>query len=106
MKNYNEMSDFEINKAAEKLTGMYCEDASGVYVQSCDYCNNPSDAWPVIVESKISLSIWQNGHTWSAYRMTTNDDWMIPEHEAKDENPLRAAMIVFLMMQDAGHGKD
>lgn len=105
MKNYNEMSDFEINKAAEKLTGMYCEDASGVYVQTCDYCNNPSDAWPVIEDMRISVMV-STGNTWMAECETGTYEQTAGVYEYVDEKPLRAAMIVFLMMQDSGHGKN
>lgn len=61
-----------------------------------DYCNNPADAWPIIVERKINIE-W---HEWK------NSKWMpfaLNNATAKscyDANPLRAAMIVFLMMQD------
>ena len=59
MKDYSKMSDFEINKAVTTALGM---DVSGateenniMYGYVPDICNNPSDAWPVILESRISL---------------------------------------------------
>lgn len=67
-------------------------------------CNNPSDAWPIIVGKKLSLinadDKWLcvpedepiNGVTGDAVHMIYSGDGV--EHE----NPLRAAMIVFLMM--------
>ncbi|MGW9903211.1 phage protein NinX family protein [Cronobacter sp. 153480017-3] len=58
-----------------------------------DYCNNPADAWPIIVENKISIS---NG---GAERWTANDVGI--DNLYKDKNPLRAAMIVFLMTQES-----
>lgn len=45
-----------------------------------DYCNNPSDAWPIILEIKKELCE-QKIH------------WLMRR------NPLRAAMIVYLMME-------
>jgi hypothetical protein len=63
-------------------------------------CNNPSDAWPIIVENKIDV-IQDNGQE---YALATNSAIMMYQGEdvfiAQDVNPLRAAMIVFLMMQD------
>ncbi|ELY2767173.1 DUF2591 domain-containing protein [Cronobacter malonaticus] len=60
-----------------------------------DYCNNPADAWPIIVENKISIS---NG---GAERWTANDVGI--DNLYKDKNPLRAAMIVFLLARGAHH---
>jgi len=57
-------------------------------------CNNPADAWPIIVENKISLfAIRYTESMWQAEHPITGI--------FKHENPLRAAMIVFLMMQEA-----
>lgn len=69
-----------------------------------DPCNNPADAWPVIVENEIDI-IQNNGQdcalaTNSAVMMMGGDDVFI----SQDINPLRAAMIVFLMMQESKHG--
>lgn len=90
--NYEEMSDSEINKLAERACGMYCEDCGGRYIPTMDYCNNPSDAWPVIKENKIGTvpvnEWWRASSVIAGY------------HEQHDDNPLRAAMIVFLMMKD------
>ncbi|ABU78302.1 DUF2591 domain-containing protein [Cronobacter sakazakii] len=60
-----------------------------------NYCNNPADAWPIIVENKISIS---NG---GAERWTANDVGI--DNLYKDKNPLRAAMIVFLLTRAAHH---
>ncbi|MCP4321484.1 MAG: DUF2591 domain-containing protein [Alteromonadales bacterium] len=83
--NYNELSDFEINKlVAEKLTGK-----ESIFVP--DYCNNPSDAWPIIVDNRITVAPYDDASQgWSA---TYDTSFFID-----DDNPLRAAMIVYLMM--------
>ncbi|WP_105679932.1 phage protein NinX family protein [Cronobacter dublinensis] len=60
-----------------------------------DYCNNPADAWPIIVENNISIS---NG---GAERWTANDVGI--DNLYKDKNPLRAAMVVFLLTHGARH---
>lgn len=112
---YSQLSDFEINKrvsdvfwpgmtkSAECNNKNFPQNSSIVYMNngyggfSRDYCNNPADAWPIIVKNKIWIremcGIWDSkgfpdeGHPFNQV------GW-------KDKNPLRAAMIVFLMMQD------
>lgn len=64
-----------------------------------DYCNNPSDAWNIIVDNGISLEcIVVNRHekTWRAQLKPA-----YVKHRVNHKNPLRAAMIVFLMMQES-----
>lgn len=56
-------------------------------------CNNPADAWPIILSTKIQ-TYWR-GETWGARTIHT------PVVEC--QNPLRAAMIVFLLMQDSAN---
>ncbi|EOI3576209.1 phage protein NinX family protein [Cronobacter turicensis] len=58
-----------------------------------DYCNNPADAWPIIVKDRIGLN-FVNGN-WRAQSLKTG--WV----EFCHGNPLRAAMTVFLMMQES-----
>ncbi|HDV5197581.1 hypothetical protein Pu29_orf00029 [Salmonella phage Pu29] len=97
MKNYEEMSDFEINCRVHadvmQISGLNSFKAK-------DYCNNPDDAWPIIVKDEIDV-IQNNGQdcplaTNSAVMMFRGDDVFICQHE----NPLRAAMIVFLKMNE------
>ncbi|AOQ26670.1 hypothetical protein [Vibrio phage 2E1] len=64
--------------------------------QIIDVCNNPSDAWPIIVENGISIDFW--GDSWGADIQL--DGEVAFEH--LDKNPLRAAMICFLKMKDTG----
>ena len=84
---YEEMSDDEINAQVTII-----EQGPDV-LTLVDYCNNPSDAWPIILENKISIIAPENGiKGWEALSLDC-----LSEHEV---NPLRAAMIVFLMMKD------
>ncbi len=113
MTDYSKMSDFEINKlVAEQLyedkpslivqrdvpsrpaVTVFCDIGDGeiVSILCADYCNNPADAWPIIVENEISINYWRHGRLEA-------DRYGI--HTVEDKNPLRAAMIVFLMMKDA-----
>lgn len=107
MKDYAAMSDQQINqlvcckignlKIGQR--GACCVVSGGEAMtikigawQVFDPCNNPADAWPIIVENK--LSIYPSAERWGVEGPEAND----PFHF--DENPLRAAMIVFLMMKD------
>jgi len=100
--NYEEMSDFEINVKVHILNGGL--DNSD---PTPNYCKNPSDAWPIILANKISLSpdIYIDEDTG---RAVVTDDWeaesqIKPYISHMTNNPLRAAMIVFLRMQDSKH---
>lgn len=69
-----------------------------------DPCNNPADAWPIIVGNEISLiSRCANGE-WKAQLHLGKDDIFDSYASCWDINPLKAAMIVFLMMRDEKHG--
>ncbi|HCX4679521.1 TPA: phage protein NinX family protein, partial [Escherichia coli] len=67
-----------------------------------DYCNNPEDAEPIIVENRIGIIPAPENGLWKAAHRKVGSD-STPYHMTQDENPLRAAMIVFLMMQDANN---
>ena len=112
---YSQLSDFEINKRVFKaIVGAiplgYPHNADGRSVGNesngnyrwYDYCNNPEDAEPIIVENRIGIiPAPENGLWKTAHRKVGSDS--TPYHMTQDENPLRAAMIVFLMMQDANN---
>ncbi len=112
MKNYEDMSDFEINKRVFKaIVGAkpldYPHNADGRSVGNeengnyrwYDYCNNPADAEPIIIENRIgTIPASDNGLWKAAHRKIGIDD--TPYHFTQDKNPLRAAMIVFLKMNE------
>ena len=105
--NYEEMSDFEINKQVAINRGGYqghvehmqhgvkeSDRAShGLLFTERDYCNNPSDAWPIIVANRINVYA-SEGPDFMPW-MAGCGGFMV-----SNKNPLRAAMIVFLMMQE------
>lgn len=128
MKDYASMSDFDINCRVAIALGMKehffmnAEGANnfddevplterGPIWQTCKYrvgdykpsngncfnpCSNPADAWAIIVERRISIdNIYENGDRWLSFG---GDDC---EYRCIHENPLRAAMIVFLMMKES-----
>ena len=108
--NYEEMSDFEVNGcismhmhgfswiefvdgcASHVKCGDECSPGFAM-IEVSDYCNNPSDAWPIIVANRINVyaSEGPDFMPWMA-----GCGGMV----ASNRNPLRAAMIVFLMMQE------
>ena len=116
MKDYSKMSDFEICGHVsmyehgfswiefddEMSSHVKCwnEGSPGfAIVEVKDYCNNPSDAWPIMKESLIGATPDEDGVTMHFY-----GDWTAMAHcknlQFTDKNPLRAAMIVYLMMKD------
>lgn len=120
MIDYNKMSDLQINNAVAKAAGIshavfipesdddfdeeitdrgpVWEINSGSRVshwiskRGCTFnpCNNPADAWPIIVDSRMTLYPYSE----SIYRVKSHGRSFF------HENPLRAAMIVFLMMKE------
>lgn len=127
---YSKMSDFEINKLVATALGIdnhfFISESeasfdaeippnqrgpiwsTGAYMVlefkpsngNCfNPCNNPADAWPIIVDNGISLEcIVVNRHekTWRAQLKPA-----YVKHRVNHKNPLRAAMVVFLMMQES-----
>jgi len=98
------MNDLEINKAvARKLGHEYIVNGGELYIlveypepiceqrqRFRDYCNDPSDAWPIIEKYKISLQYEYMMGSWSADCVT---------HSILDESALKAAMLCFLEME-------
>ena len=109
MKDYNDMSDFEINKMAAFLNGiapdeeqyhshgdridgvLYCNGEKVV-----DYCHDVIDMWPLIVENKIDVCFIDSANSWTSFGLTKNKLLV----DSSGDNPLRAAAIVYLMLKD------
>ncbi len=91
MKDYASMSDFEINC---RVHAEVMEISGLDSFKAKDYCHNPADAWSIITASMISIRpIGSGGQLWEASGM----GGMKADY---DKNPLRAAMVVFLIMKD------
>lgn len=109
MTDYSSLSDFEINKAVADYLGyqgrtkkqttghasVLISDGMGGFLRN--YCNNPEHAWPIITENHIVIA---------PYRHTLPCAWpagqgVVSKFYSEDANPLRAAMICYLMMKDA-----
>lgn len=114
------MSDYEINlevayrlfHTAEALymspigdSLIYVNDLDNHVDSEFDYCNNPADAWPIILENNITLLFNDMGDCEVSfdYRRTDTDEvltsWLNVEKDKKDK-VLRAAMICFLKLKD------
>ncbi|HBU6131214.1 TPA: DUF2591 family protein [Enterobacter cloacae] len=104
---YSQLSDFEINKRVgialgKELMPDDCQDFGlsdfpEVMLRNGDikdYCNDPADVWPIIESNFIALHPLKHKSVWIAM----SDD---QEHTFRDEKPLRAAMIVFLMSKES-----
>ena len=118
MKNYNytEWSNSDINRAvtcevyncfgwALSESGdsfFHCgADGSGYYVQQIiDYCNSWADAGPVILDNHIVLTPCMGKNEGDATGYFEHENPITIEFSSNDQ-ALRAAMIVFLMMKDA-----
>lgn len=89
------MTNDEINRAVSEKLGLELFEDGSVWERGQrvvkDYCNDPKDAWTIIIENKISIN-WYFDRVWGAF---SND----MESEGQDpNNPLRAAMLCFLAM--------
>lgn len=125
---YSKMSDFEINKRVADIamngtwhvkpshpdndTGGWLYGSNGIQTYELpDYCNNPADAWAIISDNRIAIIPDSAEGEWVAFNEFTlyEGDWMFasdPTHHSNGKNPLRAAMIVFLMMQESANVQD
>lgn len=106
---YSQLSDFEINKRVAQLHGGFAltlavidspPSGKSFHPGRFDPCNNPADAWPIITDNKISIYAMSEADArgkWGAEAFYPNEAYHF------NDNPLRAAMIVFLMMKDANN---
>ncbi|HHA1718938.1 TPA: phage protein NinX family protein [Enterobacter kobei] len=125
---YSQLSDFEINKLVAEANGTQVEETyqfvnggediadhmSGVVLMRkitsnrkhwrlYDPCNSAADAWTIIVVNDISLNSY--GSAWEASFEHDAPIWAFGTDETvtsgyEHRNPLRAAMIAFLMKQE------
>jgi hypothetical protein len=121
MTDYSKLPDKEINRAVDKALGhaVYGDmeglasartpDAVHVVTDEgdsmVDYCNSWADAGPIIVASSISLHAPSFREGWMA-EFTGNDEdvndgFEGDYFESRHQNPLRAAMIIFLIMKES-----
>ncbi|NCH18355.1 phage protein NinX family protein [Cronobacter sakazakii] len=88
---YSKLSDDEINNMVGRVVSQRFR---------TDYCNDPGAAWPIITANKISIYAMSEADKrgrWGAEASHPDDSYHF------NDNPLRAAMITFLMMQENQH---
>ena len=124
---YSQLSDFEINvavfEAIHNGSPDYKEGENGAMVfisfegdivngdaveveverGSFNPCANPADAWPIITENNISIILDNPSMPCATDNARDLFDDAGPNVCVAYDNPLRAAMIVFLMIQDANN---
>ncbi|EPY9613782.1 TPA: DUF2591 family protein [Enterobacter cloacae] len=124
---YSQLSDFEINKCVSVAAGLNVNmsfDVDEVYARGpvwtapsgnfyagiksskgnpFDPCNNPADAWPIIVDNEISLNsysgTWEASYEYDAPIGAFGTDELVTK-AVEGKNPLRTAMIAFLMKRE------
>ena len=117
--NYQEMSDFEINKAVAIALGHECYYENGSFtngrmdssvvvkgngiVGSVNFCKSWADAGRIAQEYKVSTHAPRFGEGWMAEHTGSdedvNDGFEVDDFEHHNENPCRAIWVVFLMMK-------
>lgn len=130
MTDYSKLSGFDIDKAVadalgleyeigvmfvtpvDKVNGKHTEEyilqkitSNEKHWKRFSPVNIPNNAWPIITENKINIAFDCNENEWVAWGNFEFDHcgWdMIhePGIHYSHSNPLRAAMIVFLQMQE------
>ncbi|APU92816.1 DUF2591 domain-containing protein [Salmonella enterica subsp. enterica serovar Anatum] len=109
MTDYSVLSDREIDRLV--LNVVYGIHANDKDIQGCwsrggfKYTSNASDAWSIITENKISTMWMAAEKEWCAWANGELEEecweWKYyPDDYYNHQNPLRAAMIVFLQMQE------
>ncbi|CAM8499387.1 phage protein NinX family protein [Enterobacter asburiae] len=125
---YSQLSDFEINKRVAEIVysievvadDFYAKDVPFAYHKdgqvfifideplsgdwrSYNPCNNPADAWPIIVDNKIKIEPMRRVRNYNEWYEEWDASVNSPHFCESHKNPLRAAMIVFLLSQDDKH---
>jgi hypothetical protein len=111
---YSKMSDFEINlRVAEIAVDYDCISrlpyndmavywGDGANWHAFNPCNNPADAWPIISGNRISIMFDQStekGNEAQWCLASSPCDQHVVDYISPSKL-LRAAMIIFLMMQE------
>lgn len=110
---YSQLSDFEINELVAKATRVshetYPDFSPEPYVWNEELksefnpCNNWSDGGPIIESKLICLAadVFAEPHDGGKWVAQPAYGW--EKERVRSDTPLRAAMIVFLMMQEQSH---
>ncbi|EOA5628545.1 DUF2591 domain-containing protein [Providencia rettgeri] len=113
MNKYIKLSDFEINRRIAEMDTknryVYFEKEQTIFrkfnngqTQKFNPCNYPSDAMPIIIESGIAIRPYKTA-TPVAFNAEIGEFY---GHAVYNENVLRAAMELFLLMKDAENNNE
>tara|TARA_R110000824_G_scaffold400649_2_gene608651 strand:- start:9 stop:356 length:348 start_codon:yes stop_codon:yes gene_type:complete len=83
------------NKHKRKSIDYFCSQGllNSVTAGNVNYCNNPNDAWPIILENEMLIRpVFDDSGYWMAQMYQTH---------THSKNPLRAAMEVYILMSVA-----
>ena len=99
MNKYTELSDSEINKKVAEKLGIRFTPRNGVLILSAtklfDPCNNPADAWQLLLEAKLSIHPDFNNDC---------ESWIVRNIHipmVNEANLSRGISIAYLLMKDA-----
>lgn len=118
MNKYRDKSDFEINcqvletfepdikhmcLSHDEKSFYHCGfDGNGFYETIIpDYCNNPADAMPIVIENKICMAYDVFAEEHDGGNWVAQPAYGFSDERVRIDNYYRAAMICFLMMKDA-----
>lgn len=119
MRTWNDWSDLEVNRKVAEVLGKKVVQHSMMFEGKVwviegdngierlpDYCNDVVHTWPIILSRNITVAKHINLDEWECFG---GGYFINYEHQIKSfggdyshENPLRSAMIVFLMMNGVG----
>lgn len=123
MSKYTELSDFEINMLIARVNdGIHIDDkrtAIDCYIHSqsspssvrvwdgdigyltFDFCNNPADAMPIIIDNKICTAFDVFAEEHDGGNWVASPAYGFASERTRSNNLYRAAMELFLLMKDA-----
>lgn len=105
---YSQLSDLEINqRVSNAIPGRFIFYPDYVWdsewEKTFDPCNKAADAWPIIADNEISLNsysgTWEASYEYDAPIGAFGTDELVTK-AVEGKNPLRTAMIAFLMKRE------
>ncbi|ENL8513164.1 DUF2591 family protein [Providencia rettgeri] len=109
MNKYTELSDFEINKKVALHVGGFALSLTVVDDEyktegnrgNFDPCNNPTDAMPIIIENKICTAFDVFAEEHDGGNWVASPAYGFASERTRSNNLYRAAMELFLLMNDS-----
>lgn len=105
MTDYSKMTDDQINEAVSKIMGTYqLQDYNplNVHYSYPNYCESWTHSGPIIQKNEISIMFDSSDELDEYAEWVLAQSYDLEWHDFKNK-PLRAAMIVFLMITEANN---